>query len=47
MSFRVKIDEINLREVFRLIETLDDNDDVQRVFSNIEFPADFLSALTG
>ena len=43
----VEIDEINLRVVFSLIETLEDNDDVQRVFSNIEFPADFLSVLTG
>ena len=42
----VKIDEINLRVVFSLIEALEDNDDVQRVFSNIEFPADFLSVLT-
>lgn len=43
----VKIDEINLRLVVSLIETLEDNDDVQRVFSNIEFPADFLSVLAG
>jgi transcriptional/translational regulatory protein YebC/TACO1 len=37
---------INLQKVFSLMEALEDNDDVQRVFSNIEFSAELLSALT-
>ena len=41
----VKIDGINMQKVLILIESLEDNDDVQRVFSNIEFSADLMSEL--
>lgn len=38
----VKIDEKKVNQTIRLLETLEDNDDVQNVYSNVDIPEDIL-----
>lgn len=42
----VPVGEENARMLLRLIETLEDNDDVQEVFSNFEIPEALMTALS-
>ena len=44
-SVTVALDEDGARRVFRLIEALEDSDDVQNVFANGDIPDDVLAAL--
>ena len=39
-NLRVEADADTARKVFRLIDALEDSDDVQNIFTNIEVPAD-------
>jgi YebC/PmpR family DNA-binding regulatory protein len=41
----VEVDADTARKVFRLIDALEDSDDVQNVFSNFDIPADVQAAL--
>ena len=43
---RIEIDEDQARRLFRLIETLEDNDDVHAVHANFEVGADVLERMT-
>ena len=38
-TLSVEVDAEKARKVFRLIDALEDGDDVQNVFSNVEVPA--------
>lgn len=40
-------DESEVKRVLRLIEALDDHDDVQNVWSNFDIPDDVLAAVLG
>lgn len=44
-NLRVEADAETARKVFRLIDALDDSDDVQNIFTNIEVPADVQAVL--
>jgi len=44
-SVQVQLDEESARKVFRLIDALEDNDDVQNVFANFDVSDDVLAAL--
>jgi YebC/PmpR family DNA-binding regulatory protein len=44
-SVSVPLDEENAKKVFRLLEALEDSDDVQNVFSNVDIPADVQAEL--
>lgn len=44
-SLRVDIDADTARKVFRLIDALEDSDDVQNIFSNFSIPADVQAEL--
>lgn len=41
----VEVDLEHARKVFRLIDALEDNDDVQNIYGNFDVPADVLAAL--
>jgi transcriptional/translational regulatory protein YebC/TACO1 len=41
----VEVDLETARKIFRLIDALDDDDDVQNVYGNFEVPADVQAAL--
>jgi YebC/PmpR family DNA-binding regulatory protein len=43
----VKLDEADARRVLRLIDALEDSDDVQDVYANFDIPDDVLQALAG
>ncbi|MPZ23639.1 MAG: YebC/PmpR family DNA-binding transcriptional regulator [Dehalococcoidia bacterium] len=43
----VPLDEATAMKALRLLDSLEDNDDVQRVYSNADFPADVLAAYAG
>ena len=38
---RITLDDEKTRKVLRLIDNLEDNDDVQNVYSNMDIPDDF------
>jgi transcriptional/translational regulatory protein YebC/TACO1 len=40
-------DEAKARQVMRLIDELEDNDDVQEVFANFDIPEQVLEAVAG
>ena len=42
----VKLDDSTARRVLRLMELLDDHDDVQNVYANYELSAEFLAKLS-
>jgi YebC/PmpR family DNA-binding regulatory protein len=44
-SVQVQLDEESARKVFRLIDALEDNDDVQNVFANFDVSDEVLAAL--
>ena len=44
-SMQVEVDEDTARKVFRLIDALEDSDDVQNVFSNVDGSDEVLAAL--
>jgi transcriptional/translational regulatory protein YebC/TACO1 len=44
-SVQVQLDEAAARKVFRLIDALEDNDDVQNVFANFDVSDEVLAAL--
>ncbi|MGH3505952.1 MAG: YebC/PmpR family DNA-binding transcriptional regulator, partial [Nocardioidaceae bacterium] len=44
-SITVEVDKAVAQRVFRLIEALEDSDDVQNVFSNFDVPDDVMAAL--
>jgi YebC/PmpR family DNA-binding regulatory protein len=44
-SLRVEADAETARKVFRLIDALEDSDDVQNIFTNIDVPADVQAVL--
>ena len=44
-SMTVGVDKSGAQRVFRLIEALEDSDDVQNVFGNFDIPDDVLEAL--
>ncbi|CAN5195172.1 YebC/PmpR family DNA-binding transcriptional regulator [soil metagenome] len=44
-SLRVEADADTARKVFRLIDALEDSDDVQNIFTNIDVPADVQAEL--
>jgi YebC/PmpR family DNA-binding regulatory protein len=44
-NLRVEADAETARKVFRLIDALEESDDVQNIFSNIDVPADVQAAL--
>ncbi|MEJ1087484.1 YebC/PmpR family DNA-binding transcriptional regulator [Microbacterium sp. Mu-80] len=44
-NLKVEIDADTARKVFRLIDALEDSDDVQNVFSNFDLPADVQAEL--
>jgi YebC/PmpR family DNA-binding regulatory protein len=44
-SMQVEVDEDTARKVFKLIDALEDSDDVQNVFVNADVPDDVLEAL--
>ncbi len=44
-SVSVEVDLETARKVFRLIDALEDNDDVQNVYGNFDIPADVQAAL--
>ena len=44
-SLQVEIDAETARKVFRIIDALEDSDDVQNVFANFEIPADVQAEL--
>jgi YebC/PmpR family DNA-binding regulatory protein len=44
-SMQVEVDEDTARKVFRLIDALEDSDDVQNVFSNVDVSDEVLAAL--
>ena len=44
-SLQVEIDSETARKVFRIIDALEDSDDVQNVFANFEIPADVQAEL--
>jgi transcriptional/translational regulatory protein YebC/TACO1 len=41
----VALDESDARKTFRLLEALEDNDDVQEVFANFDIPDEVMEAL--
>ena len=41
----VEVDQETARKVFRLVDALEDNDDVQNVYGNYDVPADVMAAL--
>jgi len=43
----VKLDEADARRVMRLIDALEDSDDVQDVYANFDIPDDVLEAIAG
>ena len=44
-SMQVEVDEDTARKVFRLIDALEDSDDVQNVFANVDVSDEVLAAL--
>jgi transcriptional/translational regulatory protein YebC/TACO1 len=44
-SMQVEVDEDTARKVFRLIDALEDSDDVQNVFANLDVSDEILAAL--
>jgi YebC/PmpR family DNA-binding regulatory protein len=38
----VSVDEVKAKQIMRLLETLDDHDDVQNVYSNFDVPAEMM-----
>ncbi len=44
-GLHVEVDADTARKVFRLVDALEDNDDVQNVYGNFDVPADVLAAL--
>jgi YebC/PmpR family DNA-binding regulatory protein len=44
-GLKVEVDAETARKVFRLIDALDDDDDVQNVYSNVDVPADVQAEL--
>ncbi|AWH95590.1 YebC/PmpR family DNA-binding transcriptional regulator [Dietzia psychralcaliphila] len=44
-SVEVTVDEEGAGKIFRLIDALEDSDDVQNVYSNVDIPDDVLAAL--
>ncbi len=43
----VALDESDARKTFRLLDALEDNDDIQEVFANFDIPDEILQALAG
>ena len=43
----VALDEADARKTFRLLDALDDNDDVQEVYANFDISDDVMEALAG
>lgn len=43
----VALDESDARKTFRLLDALEDNDDVQEVYANFDIPDDVMEALAG
>jgi YebC/PmpR family DNA-binding regulatory protein len=43
----VALDESDARKTFRLLDALEDNDDVQEVYANFDIPEDVMEALAG
>ena len=44
-SLKVKVDAETARKVFRIIDALEDSDDVQNVFSNFDLSAEVQAEL--
>ncbi len=44
-TVQVEVDADTARKVFRLIDALEDSDDVQNIFSNFDIPADVQAEL--
>ena len=44
-TVQVEVDAETARKVFRLIDALEDSDDVQNIFSNFDIPADVQAEL--
>ena len=44
-NLSVEVDVETARKIFRLIDALEDNDDVQNVYGNFAIPADVKAAL--
>jgi YebC/PmpR family DNA-binding regulatory protein len=44
-GLQIEVDAETAKKVFRLVDALEDNDDVQNVYGNYDVPADVLSAL--
>ena len=43
----VALDESDARKTLRLLDALEDNDDVQEVYANFDIPDDVMEALAG
>ncbi|MGV1005253.1 MAG: YebC/PmpR family DNA-binding transcriptional regulator [Candidatus Nanopelagicales bacterium] len=46
-SMEVALDEVGAAKVMRLVDALEDSDDVQNVFTNADIPDDVMAALDG
>ena len=44
-TLKVEVDADTARKVFRLIDALEDSDDVQNIFSNFDLPAEVQAEL--
>ena len=43
----VRLDEGDARKTLKIVDALEDSDDVQEVYANFDIPADVLEALAG
>ncbi len=43
----VKLEENDARKTMKIIDALEDNDDVQEVYANFDIPEDILELLAG
>ena len=43
----VALEEADARKTFRLLDALEDNDDVQEVYANFDVPDEVMEALAG
>jgi transcriptional/translational regulatory protein YebC/TACO1 len=43
----VKLEENDARKTMKIMDALEDSDDVQEVFANFDIPEDILEALAG
>ncbi len=43
-SMYVKLDEVKAKQTMRLLEMLDDQDDVQNLWSNFDIPAEMMES---